>query len=226
MIKTINTIFEAEQIERVVKMTNGKLPKPVTDALVEFRAKYATFQKAQDTAAEVRAERQALIAEQNAAKTAAAKNGEPDPTDHAALDSMEKKLDYARLTVNETSNESRISGKKLSRLIDEHSEEILNPLSRTFEEKLAVAEKAQTEANKILTPAYKELNDALDAIMTVARLSGRTSIVNAVKVDAAKVKHPKLNDLPTGDTSSALRAIKNKVQPTTRGIETPRLIVW
>lgn len=227
MLANDRTYLEALTIERVMKLAGEKLPKPVAEAYADYVQKFELFEKAQANLAAARVAQTELIAAQRVAKTEAAKQAQPDPTNKADLEAMSEKVDYETMSVRETGNVARLAGKQLAAKFAENYDDIMPKLVAAYESKLAQAAEAQTQALEILEPAFTELNEALTGIKTVAAMNSRTSILNAAKYEKEKTRLPKFDPLPTPSDSQTLAAINRPTQTIARDSQnSPRLLSW
>ena len=206
-MRYIRTNREAELIETMVSAA-GKLPEPVKSALDDYRAKFDNYQKAQTGFAAAKENLTTVKAEQSAAKSAAAKQALPDPTNPEVIAEAENKLEYARLSLRETADEAARGERRLAAAVGENAKELFKSLKATYAAKLKAAEAANAKANKILNPAYSELADSLSAIKTVALMSSARGVVNQIKDEKPRIKAAKLTELPDPQSSKTLLEIE------------------
>lgn len=218
--------LEAVTIERVFNHLGKKLPNPVTESLNEYREKFELFEKASENLAAARVAQAELVAAQKAARSEAAKQAQPDPTDPAELEAQAAKVDYQTLSVRETGNMARLAGKKLARVIAENHDELMPQLVANYEAQLVSNAETQKQAQELLDNAHALTNDALQAIKSVALMSSKTAVTNAAKAEKESIRSPKLAPVPTPTQSRVVAAIKNPPKLTSNPKpNTPRILM-
>lgn len=203
---------KAEQIAILAAMGGDNLPEPVAQAIKDYTEKYAVYLKAVENHRTALLNVNRVKAEQAALKTEAARNAQPDPTDHARIAQATLEQEYRRESVNETRRVAAEYLKRITRETNKHAIAMLETLAATHQAKLKAAASGQEKAQKILEPLYAELQHSVRAIEAVASMGNQPATKLAAEKARQDVKLAKENPLPAPDDNALLRAIDKDKQ--------------